>query len=201
YTRSVPCELWFFDRAKPKDRGDKVLMLDARNIYRKVTRKINDFSPEQMQNLSAIIWLYRGQRDRFFGLVKQYFGSVCAESAAISDKLAAFDATLQSIRERFTSLTDAFGKLGHLDVEKKKAIHEAAAELNESVGPYEDDRVRLLADLAEFQKQWDKPLPTTNDKLACCATGVRSHLRAHQGSRQTSRPALQAHRSRHRYLV
>jgi len=164
YTRSVPCELWFFDRAKPKDRGDKVLMLDARNIYRKVTRKINDFSPEQMQNLSAIIWLYRGQRDRFFGLVKQYFGSVCAESAAISDKLAAFDATLQSIRERFTSLTDALGKLGHLDVEKKKAIHEAAAELNESVGPYEDDRVRLLADLAEFQKQWDKPLPTTNDK-------------------------------------
>jgi len=63
YTRSVPCELWFFDRAKPKERRDKVLMLDARNIYRKVTRKIYDFSPEQMQNLSAIIWLYRGQRD------------------------------------------------------------------------------------------------------------------------------------------
>ena len=48
YTRSVPCELWHFDRAKPAERRDKVLMLDARNVYRKVTRKINDFSPEQM---------------------------------------------------------------------------------------------------------------------------------------------------------
>ncbi len=69
YTRSVPCELWFFDRAKPAERKDKVLMLDARQVYRKVTRKIYDFSPEQMQNLSAIVWLYRGQQHRFLALV------------------------------------------------------------------------------------------------------------------------------------
>jgi type I restriction enzyme M protein len=53
YTRTVPCELWFFDRAKPTERKDKVLMLDARQVYRKVTRTIYDFSPEQMQNLSC----------------------------------------------------------------------------------------------------------------------------------------------------
>ena len=75
YTRTVPCELWYFDRAKPNERKDKVLMLDARNVYRKVTRKIYDFSPEQMQNLAAIVWLYRGQRERFLGLVKDYLGS------------------------------------------------------------------------------------------------------------------------------
>ena len=28
YTRTVPCELWFFDRAKPAERKDKVLMLE-----------------------------------------------------------------------------------------------------------------------------------------------------------------------------
>ncbi len=39
YTRTVPCELWHFDRSKPADRRDKVLMIDARSIYRKVTRK------------------------------------------------------------------------------------------------------------------------------------------------------------------
>jgi len=33
YTRTVPCELWFLNRAKPKEHQDKVLMLDARNIY------------------------------------------------------------------------------------------------------------------------------------------------------------------------
>jgi len=61
YTRTVPCELWFFDRNKPESRRDKVLMLDARNVFRKVTRKIYDFSPEQMQNLTSIVWL----QDRF----------------------------------------------------------------------------------------------------------------------------------------
>jgi len=42
YTRSLPCTLWFFDRAKEQDRErkDKVLMLDARKIYRKVTSKV-----------------------------------------------------------------------------------------------------------------------------------------------------------------
>jgi type I restriction enzyme M protein len=70
YTRTVPCELWHFDRAKPAERKDLVLMLDARNVYRKVTRKIYDFSPEQQANLAAIVWLYRGQSARFLGLVQ-----------------------------------------------------------------------------------------------------------------------------------
>ena len=63
YTRTVPCQLWFFDRAKEKDeaRRDHVLMLDARNIFRKVSRSICDFSPEQQKNIAAIVWLYRGQ--------------------------------------------------------------------------------------------------------------------------------------------
>src|SRR3984957_16713679 len=82
YARSVPCELWFFDRAKPNDRKHKVLMLDARNVYRKVTRKINDFSPEQMNNLAAVVWLYRGQRERFLALVRDYLRQLCAESGA-----------------------------------------------------------------------------------------------------------------------
>ncbi|MDD3352252.1 class I SAM-dependent DNA methyltransferase [Zoogloea sp.] len=75
YTRTVPCELWHFDRAKPPERKDKVLMLDARHIYRKVTRKIYDFSPEQQASLAAIVWLYRGQRERFVELVQQHISS------------------------------------------------------------------------------------------------------------------------------
>ncbi len=40
----------------PLNTQDHVLMIDARNIYRKVTRKIYDFTPEQQQNLAAIVW-------------------------------------------------------------------------------------------------------------------------------------------------
>ena len=72
YTRSVPCELWFLNRDKPDEYRDAVLMIDARNIYRKVTRKIYDFSPEQEQNLLAIVWLYRGRTDRYLNLVAGY---------------------------------------------------------------------------------------------------------------------------------
>src|SRR3989442_498663 len=104
YTRTVPCELWHFDRAKPPERKDKVLMLDARNIYRKVTRKIYDFSPEQMQNLAAIVWLYRGQQERFLGLVKNYLGRVCTESATVSGVLTPFETTLADLRARFDAL-------------------------------------------------------------------------------------------------
>ena len=128
YTRTVPCELWFFDRAKgslpsppsrerARVRGpETVLMLDARTIYRKVTRKIYDFSPEQMQNLAAIVWLYRGQRERFLGLVKDYLGRVCEESAAIPGALTTFETTLADLRGRFDALTKAAAKHAELDL-------------------------------------------------------------------------------------
>jgi type I restriction enzyme M protein len=72
YTRSLPCTLWFFDRAKETDSAqkEKVLMLDARKIYRKVTQKINDFSDEQLQNIASIVGLYRGNRNKFLQTVK-----------------------------------------------------------------------------------------------------------------------------------
>ena len=71
YTRTVPCQLWFFDRAKEKNKApcDHVLMLDARNIFRKVSRSVCDFSPEQQRNIAAIVWLYRGQSAGFLKLV------------------------------------------------------------------------------------------------------------------------------------
>jgi type I restriction enzyme M protein len=99
YTRTVPCELWHFDKGKPAERRDKVLMLDARNIYRKVTRKIYDFSPEQMANLSAIVWLYRGQSDRFIKLVQSYLDRTIAEAAAIAEKAVAFSNAYKALAE------------------------------------------------------------------------------------------------------
>ena len=96
YTRTVPCQLWFFDRAKERDpeRADRVLMLDARNIYRKVTRSIYDFSPEQQQNIAAIVWLYRGQSGRFLELVESYLAQAIAEGQATDEPLAVLEAAL-----------------------------------------------------------------------------------------------------------
>ncbi len=123
YTRTVPCELWHFDRGKPEERRDQVLMIDARNIYRKVTRKIYDFSPEQLANLTAIVWLYRGQSERFVGLVQQYLDQTIAEAAAIADPAAAF-------RKAYAALAEAtapFLKTWEAGAEPAKERDEAAA--------------------------------------------------------------------------
>jgi type I restriction enzyme M protein len=93
YTRSLPCTLWFFDRAKEKDqvKSDKVLMLDARKIYRKVTSKVNDFSPEQLQNLICIVNLYRGNTKKFESTVKSYLQT----SAELAEATAEASTELQ----------------------------------------------------------------------------------------------------------
>ena len=64
----------------PLNRKGHVLMIDARNIYRKVTRKIYDFSPEQLQNILSIIWLYRSEPKRFHDLVAGYLSQSLDES-------------------------------------------------------------------------------------------------------------------------
>lgn len=60
YTRSLPCHVWFLDRGKREKNRDKILMIDARNTFRKVTTTINDYSPGQLLTFSAIMNAYRG---------------------------------------------------------------------------------------------------------------------------------------------
>lgn len=97
YTRTVPCELWFFDKGKPKERLDYILMIDARNVYRKVTRKINDFSPEQLKNLSSIVWLYRGENDRFLELVHSYQKESIGYKDSLSEKKKVYEQKYKGI--------------------------------------------------------------------------------------------------------
>jgi type I restriction enzyme M protein len=68
YTRSLPCTLWFFDKGKPEDLQDQVLMIDARNVYHVVSARSHVFTDEQLANLNAIVWLYRGETEKFVAL-------------------------------------------------------------------------------------------------------------------------------------
>jgi type I restriction enzyme M protein len=111
YTRTVPCELWFFDKGKPDAMKDKVLMVDARNVFRKVTRKVYDFTPEQSQNLTSIFWLYRGQQDRFLGLVAQHLQSTVDAAQDTAEPLFAF----------FTAYDALVDKIAEVDVEPRRA--------------------------------------------------------------------------------
>ncbi len=72
YTKSLPCSLWFFDRAKADAIRDKVLFIDARNYYTVVDRTLNEWSEWQLRNLNAIVWLYRGEIDKYKALLQMY---------------------------------------------------------------------------------------------------------------------------------
>ncbi|WP_339686615.1 class I SAM-dependent DNA methyltransferase [uncultured Nonlabens sp.] len=74
YSVTLPCALWFFDRAKEKDevRKDQVLMLDLRNVYRKVNSSLHDFTEEHLRNIHSIVGLYRGDNTLYHKLVESY---------------------------------------------------------------------------------------------------------------------------------
>ena len=107
YTRSLPCTLWFFDRAKENDKkkSDKVLMLDARKIYRKVTSKVNDFSPEQLQNLICIVNLYRGNTKKFESTVKEYLKTSGDFATATAEATTELQKHLQKLLETLSKFS------------------------------------------------------------------------------------------------
>jgi len=153
YTRTVPCELWHFDRNKPAERKDQVLMLDARSIGQLMpgSRTVHEFTPEQLRNITAIVWLYRGQRDRFLALVSDYFTRHVEECGAVPEATAAFDAALESMDEPFSSL------------EKVKTAAESLTEFRDARQAYQTDSKTLLTDLAAFAKKLNKGAPATNE--------------------------------------
>jgi type I restriction enzyme M protein len=62
YTVTLPVTLWFLDRGKAKgSRGDQVLFLDARHLFRQVTRAHRVFDPDQIELLANIVRLWRGE--------------------------------------------------------------------------------------------------------------------------------------------
>ena len=72
YTVTLPATLWFFDKGKTNDR---ILFIDARNIFTQIDRAHREFSEEQIQNIAIISRLYKGRRDEFLTLIDRYFSS------------------------------------------------------------------------------------------------------------------------------
>jgi type I restriction enzyme M protein len=160
YTRTVPCELWHFDRAKPAERKDQVLMLDARNVYRKVTRKIYDFSPEQQANLAAVVWLYRGQQERFLGLLQRYITRLGVEAAAVDGPLSAFELGLTACREPVAAFLRSSHSIEALPPALRQPAEDALAEWVEATRSYASDRAALVTGLAAFCKTVAWPVQT-----------------------------------------
>lgn len=142
YTRSLPCTLWFIDRAKEQDetKRDKVLMLDARKIYRKVTSKVNDFSPEQLQNLICIVNLYRGNTQKFESTVKSYLQT----SADLAKETAEASTELQMQLQKVLNTVSDFATQYAKENKEAKAFVDALS-IEETASIYEQQN-KLIAE-------------------------------------------------------
>lgn len=139
YTLSLPCTLWFFDKAKREENSDKILFIDARNYYTVVDKTLNEWNEWQMRNLNAIVWLYRGETDRYRQLISDY-------RMWLNDFFTRYDSyelqpsnpTWEKIRSGILALLALFkGNLkeheAQLKATKKKADRAPIAELVEEV--------------------------------------------------------------------
>ena len=108
YTKSLPCSLWFFNKGKADEIKDKVLFIDARNYYTVVDRTLNEWSDWQLKNINAIVWLYRGETEKYKALLNEY------RTALGSDKH--FTAQIEEIT----------AKIEKLRAEAKAAVENAA---------------------------------------------------------------------------
>ena len=114
YTKSLPCSLWFFDKGKADLIKDKVLFIDVRNYYTVVDRTLNEWSDWQLKNLNAIVWLYRGELDKYSVLLNEY-RTVLGSDKAFQDQVHELSEKAKALRSEAKKADEAAEKR-----EKKK---------------------------------------------------------------------------------
>lgn len=126
YTKSLPCSLWFFDKGKQEALRDKVLFIDARNYYTVVDRTLNEWSEWQLKNLNAIVWLYRGEVDKYQKLVYEY-RHVLGDTLPFAQRAAQLETDLQNAR------SEAKEALAEAPRKEKKRIEEKYQDIIEGL--------------------------------------------------------------------
>lgn len=109
YTKSLPCSLWFFDKGKSEEIKDKVLFIDARNYYPVVDRTLNEWSEWQLKNLNAIVWLYRGEIEKYQQLIAEY-KNVLGEAVSFEESLHLLKEELKDLQKRAKTEVEAAGR-------------------------------------------------------------------------------------------
>ena len=106
YTKSLPCSLWFFDKGKADALRDTVLFIDARSYYTVVDRTLNEWSAWQLKNLNAIVWLYRGEREKYSALLAEYRAALGSD-APFAEQIHACAEEIKALRTEAKRAVDA----------------------------------------------------------------------------------------------
>ena len=135
YTLSLPCSLWFFDKAKRLENKNRVLFIDARNYFTVVDRTLNEWSEWQLKNLQAIVHLYRGEQDKYKSLIKEYWNAL-SEHAERHDNTAWQDSEM--------TFKKALGILDSEEASYKKYIKEQQDTLKKTKRKKDKDELKAI---------------------------------------------------------
>lgn len=120
YTRSLPCTLWFYDKGKPQSLLDTVLMIDARNTYTTISAKSHIFTDEQLANLTAITWLYRGEQSKFVSLLSHYQNQVKLNLSELPQKIKANSQHINLLKQQLINYKQIILDKDNLAAVRKK---------------------------------------------------------------------------------
>ena len=125
YTLSLPCSLWFFDKAKRAENRDKVLFIDARNYYTVVDRTLNEWTEWQLRNLQAIVHLYRGETEKYQKLLNDYNQAIDKAVVSLEDQASSFSELIDEDTHRhFWGLMEWIKSAGHDYTELKQRVED-----------------------------------------------------------------------------
>lgn len=164
YTRSLPCMLWFFDKGKPKDRLDRVLMIDARSIHRKITRVVNDFAPEQLSNIAAIVWLHRGEVDRYLQLINEYLMKANQTSIDLKDILSEFSHSMTELVKCLGAFNSSILSHSEYDSDAVEHFQREFIELQESWKTFQDECKAVCTAIDKHSKWIKSASANTNEE-------------------------------------
>ena len=138
YTKSLPCSLWFYDKAKSEAIKDKVLFIDARNYYTVVDRTLNEWTEWQLKNLNAIVWLYRGEVEKYITLLNEYRHTLGED---------------KTFAEHIASLSE---QVKEIEAEGKQAVADAGRGKGKKVQQEYDEKVDAVKETLTIaqEAQW-----------------------------------------------
>ena len=143
YTKSLPCSIWFFDKGKAEAIQDHVLFIDARNYYTVVDRTLNEWSEWQLKNLNAIVWLYRGQVDKYKALIDEYLEALMDYQDTLDNEDEIVTAILVDggFSEKYAAMK---AEIQNQRAKAKVAVEAAAKKDKKSVTAQWDERIAAL---------------------------------------------------------
>lgn len=156
YTLSLPCSLWFFDKAKREENQDKVLFIDARKYYTVVDRTLNEWTEWQLCNLQVIVHLYRGETEKYQVLIEKYNSAIQEAVSEMMEQAKPFTELLDAETEaQFKrSLTWLEGSWENYDALSKK--------LNEQI---EQTKACVKSAEEKLKKREVKPMRLAGDEF------------------------------------